>query len=100
VGDVRRGEGLRGRVAGRVLLGARHRLVLEPARLGIHFREAHSPAAAPWTRDGVGRAAEVGDNLSGAATGHTLPRPVGLLRLIFAVVCLVRHEAMRLAFRA
>jgi hypothetical protein len=36
----------------------------------------------------------------GAAAGHTLPRLMGRLGPILAVVVLARHEAMRLAFRA
>ena len=87
-------------VVGRVRRRGRRGLALEPLGLGIHLGKTHPAAGAPGTGDGAGRTAEVGDHLSGAATGHTLPRPVGPLRLIFAVVCLACHEAMRLAFRA
>jgi hypothetical protein len=78
----------------------RLRLLLRPAGLGIDLREAHAAPGAPGTADGAGHAAEVRDHLSAAAAGHTLPRPLGPVRIILAVACLVRHEAMRLAFRA
>jgi hypothetical protein len=88
------------RVLRRVRRRARGGLALEPPGLGIHLGKAHAATGAPGTGDGAGRAAEVGDHLATASAGHTLPRPVGPLRLILAVVCLARHEAMRLAFRA
>jgi hypothetical protein len=93
-------DGLTVRYRGLPLRGGRSRLPLEPSGLGIHAGESCPCPTAPWARDRARRAAETRDHPSAAATGHTLPRPVGCLRLILAVVCLAGHEAMRLAFRA
>ena len=59
-----------------VVRWAHARICLPPFGLGVDVRDA-AAAAAPGARDGLGRAAEVGDHLAAAATGHTLPRPVG-----------------------
>jgi hypothetical protein len=90
---------LRRRVAGSVGLALRCP-AREPDGLGIDLGQAHPAALAPGAREGAGGAAEVRDHSTGAATGHTLPRPLGRLGLILAVVCLARHEPMRLAFCA
>ena len=79
-------------------------VTLEPGCLGVETRYAHTPAATPGTRNRAHGTAEMGDHLAAAATGHTLPRPVGRLRLtrlglIRAVAIVARHEARRLAFR-
>jgi hypothetical protein len=99
-GDARERALLGRRVVGRLrrLRRLGRRTALEPLGLRIHLGEAHPATGAPGARDRAGRAAEVRDHLAGASAGHTLPRPVGPLRLIFAVVCLACHEAMRLAF--
>ena len=54
--------------------------------------EAHAAAVAPRAGDRARRAAEVGDHLAAAAAGHTLPRRMGRLGLILAVVALACHE--------
>ena len=86
------GETLRGSIA-------MHVVRAQPFRLGVDARETHPVAITPGTLDHVGRAPEIGDHLARAAAGHTLPRPVRLLGLTFAVGLLARHEAMTLAFR-
>ena len=85
-------SGRRGRALLRWLVGG-------PFRLGVAARDADTGALAPRASDRRGRPAEVGDHASGAAAGHTLPRPMGLLGLCILGCALVRHWLMRLAFR-
>ena len=87
-------------VVRRVRRRARRGLALEPLGLGIHLGKAHPAAGAPGTGDGAGRTAEVGDHAAGAATGHTLPRPMDRPGLIFSAVAVACHETITLAFPA
>ena len=80
-------------------LGGWRSVVAEPFRLSVDSGGALAAALAPRTGDVARRPAQIGDHLAGAAAGHTLPRPVGLLGSISAVALLGRHEAMTLAFR-
>jgi hypothetical protein len=74
--------------------------LLEPPGLGIDVLTPYAASPAPGAGDWLGGPAQVGDDPAGGATGHTLPRPVRRVCSILAVGCLVRHAAMRLAFRA
>ena len=74
------------------------RVALQPRRLCVVAWHAHAAAATPRARNSADRTAEMGDDLAAAATGHTLPRPVGRPGLALAVAIVARHEAIRLAF--
>ena len=63
---------------------------VEPFGLGVDAHLALTAAAAPGAGDRVLLAAEAGDQLAGAPTGHTLPRPMGR-HLHLVVVLLVSH---------
>src|SRR6185437_6120140 len=65
----RRVRGLRG-VPGALLPG-------RPVRLRVDLGAPQTAALAPRARDGARRAAEVGDDATRAAAGHTLPRLMG-----------------------
>ena len=76
------------------------RVAVQPGRLCVEIGHAHAAPATPRTANGADGTAEMGDDLAAAATGHTLPRRVGRLRLPLAVAIVARHEAIRLAFCA
>jgi hypothetical protein len=73
---------------------------LEPAGLRIDVRHTHAATIAPRARELAGGAAEVGDHLTAAAAGHTLPRPMRRRCLPLAVAVLACHDPIRLALRA
>ena len=54
----------------------------QPLGLGVHAGERTPPPPHQGQVTVLGRAAEVRDHPAAAAAGHTLPRPVGRLRLI------------------
>jgi hypothetical protein len=76
----------------------------QPCSLCVDARNPHAGALAPGALDLRRGAAEVGDHLSRAAAGHTLPRLMGrvpaIIRLVCAVVLLTGHVPIRLAFPA
>jgi hypothetical protein len=98
--ERRAGRGLCRRVGRRLIGGSVIRVPVAPAGLRVDLRHADPAAAAPRAADGLGRAAEVRDHLAASATGHTLPRLMGVLRVILVVCLLARHGAMRLAVPA
>jgi hypothetical protein len=76
---------------------------LEPARLSVDVGDPHAGPRAPRAGRLAGRPTEVGDDLTAAAAGHTLPRLMRRWRLtlVLAVIAAVAwHEPMRLAFAA
>ena len=58
-----------------------------------------TPSRPPGQHDRARLAAEVGDQLAGTPTGHTLTRPMGRRHRHLVIVLLVSHERARLAFR-